>query len=112
MKITFGDNIRIIASKETDALGLTGKEGQVYGGTTPSVTSVVVVGVVEEDYALLISFDDLDQEVWIAPHLVDFIDHGAGAKLVIGNVKAVRRADGSWKELTIIPKGKWWEFWR
>ena len=112
MTISFGDNVRIISSQETDALGLSGKKGQVYGETTPSVTGVAVIGKTEEDFALNVSFEEIDQEFWFAHHLLEFIDHGEGTEIVIGNHRAVRQADGSWEESVVSPHKKWWQFWK
>ena len=36
----FGDNVRIRVTPETEAAGVAGLRGQVYGETTPSVTEV------------------------------------------------------------------------
>ncbi|WP_298868849.1 hypothetical protein [uncultured Gimesia sp.] len=99
MNISFGDNVKILASSETDALGISGKLGQVYGETTPSVTSMEVIGELAEDYAINVSIEGFDETFWLAPQLLEFVDHGQGTALEIGNRKAVRRADGSWEEL-------------
>lgn len=42
--ISFGDNVRVRSTLETEALGMAGHVGQVYGETTPSVTGMAVVG--------------------------------------------------------------------
>ncbi len=111
MNLSFGDNVKILAAPETDALSISGKQGQVYGETTPSVSSVEVIGELTEDYAINVSIEGLDETFWFAPHLLEFIDHGEGMTLEIGNRKAVRRADGSWDESeTTCPK-PWWKFW-
>ena len=110
--ISFGDNVRISNSQETEALGLAGKKGQVYGETTPSVTGVKVIGKTEDDYALNVSIEGMDQEFWFAHDLLEFIDHGAGTEIIIGNHRAVRRADGSWEESLVSPPKKWWQFWK
>ena len=112
MNISFGDNVKVLSSPETDKKGLSGKTGQVYGETTPSVTSVEVIGEVLNDYAINVSFEDIGLQYWFAPELLEFIDHGEGTEIVIGNHKAVRRADGSWEESVIKPIKKWWQFWQ
>jgi hypothetical protein len=38
----FADRVRIKRTEETERLGLAGREGQVFGHTTPSVTEVAV----------------------------------------------------------------------
>src|SRR5687768_3215953 len=101
MSISFGDNVKILQSEETDKLGISGKTGQVYGVTTPSVTGVEVIGETEEDYAINVSIKEVGNEFWFASHLLEFIDHGEGTEIVIGNHRAVRRTDGNWEESTI-----------
>jgi hypothetical protein len=112
MSITFGDNVRILSSPETDAEGLSGKTGQVYGETTPSVTSVNVIGEAKNDYAINVSIEELGTEFWFAPELLELIDHAEGSEIVIGNYRAVRRADGTWDESRSNTSKKWWQFWR
>ena len=63
MKITFGDNVKILSSPETDKIGLSGKTGQVYGETTPSSTSVTVIGELTDDYAINVSVDDAGENI-------------------------------------------------
>ncbi len=111
MRIAFGDNVKVLSSPETDEKGLSGKTGQVYGETTPSVTSVDVIGDSQEDYAINVSIEELDEEYWFSPDLLELIDHAEGTEIIVGNHKAVRRADGSWEESKIEPTKKWWQFW-
>ncbi len=110
--ISFGDNVRIKASQETEALELSGKIGQVFGETTPSVTGVEVIGNTTDDYAINVSIEEINQQFWFAPHLLELIDHGEGTEVVIGNHRAVRQADGSWEESEITALKKWWQFWK
>ncbi len=111
MEIRFGDNVKILSSPETEARGLSGKTGQVYGETTPSVTSVEVIGELTDDFALNVSIAELGQTFWFSPRLLEFVDHGAGTEMKIGNHKAVRRADGTWEEFELTPRKSWWKFW-
>jgi hypothetical protein len=112
MTVTFGDNVKILSSRETDELGLSGKKGQVYGETTPSATGVIVIGQTEDDYALNVFIEEMDQDFWIAPKLLELIDHGEGTEIVVGNLRAVRKADGSWDETVLKVDKKWWQFWK
>ena len=112
MTISFGDNVKIRSSQETDKLGLSGKIGQVSGETTPSVTGVDVIGHTEEDFAFNVNIEELDAQHWFAPYLLEFIDHAEGTTLQVGNIKAVRQSDGSWLETNITQKKKWWHFWK
>ncbi|MCH9656872.1 MAG: hypothetical protein K0U86_10380 [Planctomycetes bacterium] len=111
MNISFGDNVKILAVPETDALGLSGKQGQVYGETTPSVSSIEVIGELTEDYAINVSIEGFDETFWLAPHLLELIDHGQGTTMEIGHRKAVRRADGTWEESEMTRPKPWWKFW-
>jgi hypothetical protein len=110
MNITFGDNVKVVSSPETDAIGVAGKLGQVYGETIPSVTSVEVIGKSDSDYAINVLLEETGETYWFAPHLLEFINHAEGTEVVIRNHKAVRRADGGWEE-SEIHKKKWWKFW-
>ncbi|WP_028487593.1 hypothetical protein [Thiothrix lacustris] len=112
MIISFGDNVRVLSSSETDRLGLSGKVGQVYGETTPSVTNVEVIGELREDYAINVSLDDAGSDFWFASQLLEFVDHADGTEIVIGNHRAVRKADGSWEESEVSQNKKWWQFWK
>jgi hypothetical protein len=112
MSISFGDTVRIISAPETIALGVAGKTGQVYGETTPSVTAVDVVGQLTEDFAINVCVSGVEEQYWFAPNLLEFVDHSAGTEIIIGNSRAVRRADGSWEESKINAGKTWWQFWR
>ncbi|PVM93906.1 hypothetical protein [Caulobacter endophyticus] len=98
--MSFGDNVRIRPSPEAERLGVAGRVGSVRGETTPSVSGVDVVGVMERDFAVNVFFDDLDEGFWFAEQLVEFVDHGAGAEIRIYGVdkRWVRGEDGEWIE--------------
>lgn len=93
----FGDRVRIRATSITEAAGVAGLTGQVNGETTPSITSVTVIGEVMEDFALNIAFDQGGESQWFAPELVEFVDHGAGTEIRIGEKRWVRSASGDWE---------------
>ena len=112
MAISFGDNVRVLPTLETDEAGISGKQGAVYGETTPSSTGIEVIGEVLNDYAINVHFEQLDKSVWLAPELLEFVNHGEGTEIVIGNHRAVRRGDGSWQETQISTNKRWWQFWR
>lgn len=98
--ISFGDNVRIRNAPETERLKLAGKIGSVYGETTPSISGVDVIGVLERDYAVNVFFDDLDDGFWFSDHLVEFVDHGAGNEIKIDGIdkRWVRNDNGEWIE--------------
>jgi hypothetical protein len=60
----FGDHVRIRATAETECRGLAGREGTVFGFTTPSLTRVEVIGLPAEDFALNVHFDELNEAFW------------------------------------------------
>lgn len=116
-RIGFADRVRIRATPETERLGLARAEGRVHGETTPSITSVPVIGVADEDVAIAVHIEGRADDVWVAPALLEFIDHGEGATVTVDgvNVRAIRNADGSWREEPFdnprkLPK-PWWRFW-
>lgn len=113
---TFGDNVRIRHSPETESIGLAGLVGNVHGQTTPSVTGVEVIGELSSDYAINVFFDDRDESFWFAPALVEFVDHAPGTEITVDGVpkKWVRAETGEWiEEFTETKRVKpWWCFWR
>jgi len=108
--IGFGDNVRVCRTTVTEQAGIAGVIGNVHGETTPSVTGVEVIGELTDDYALHVA-PEQGEGFWIVPSLLEFIDHAPGTGLVVGDVKAVRQEDGSWKERYIDTKRPWWKFW-
>ncbi len=109
--ITFGDNVRVRALPETEARGVAGLCGQVYGETMPSVTGVSVIGQVTRDYALNVHFEGRTETLWFAPELLEFIDHAPGTEVRLDGVpkKWVRSASGEWVETK--ERKPWWRFW-
>lgn len=113
--IGFGDNVRVLAHPVTDAAGLAGLQGQVFGETTPSVTGVDVVGNAVNDYAINVHFEELDRSIWFAPDLLELVDHAPGTTISLDGVdkKWTRTADGEWIEEPLdSPERKpWWKLW-
>ncbi|MEI4505720.1 hypothetical protein WBQ88_06760 [Sphingopyxis sp. CCNWLW253] len=102
----FADRVRIRRTEETERLGLAGREGQVFGHTTPSVTDVAVVGTLSEDYAVNVHFDELDEGFWFADDLVEMIDHAPGTVIALEGQDAewVRLPNGEWQEKSSLSK--------
>lgn len=112
--LTFGDNVRVRTTAETEAAGVAGRFGQVYGMTTPSLFHVEILGTPEQDHAINVHLADLDEARWFAPHLLEFVDHGAGTEIRLGGIdkRWVRAANGEWIEESLAtPKRPWWRFW-
>jgi hypothetical protein len=103
--ITFGDNVRVLRTPETERAGLAERLGCVYGATTPSVTNVEVIGHLSDDCAINVHFEDLNQAFWFAPDLLEFVDHAPGTEAWVQGspTKSVRQPDGSWLEVPIDP---------
>jgi hypothetical protein len=92
------DRARVLQSEETAALGLTGRVGVITGITTPSVTGIHPIGGIASNCAICVSFKDLPQTFWFAPHLLEFVDHAPGTTITIGGKHLVRLASGQWVE--------------
>jgi hypothetical protein len=107
--ITFGDNVRVLPSPETDSLKISGLTGVVYGETTPSITGVTVIGKTADDYAFNVNFGDALPSQWLAPQLLEFIDHAPGSVAKVGTKEFVRDESGDWKATTT--NKPWWKFW-
>ena len=58
----------------TEELGFAGREGHVYGESIPSRSGVgPIIGDQGEDYAYSVFFENIDEQHWFAPHLVEFV---------------------------------------
>ncbi|WP_411880902.1 hypothetical protein [Polaromonas sp. YR568] len=97
----FGDRVRIKRTPETVSAEVADMVGDVHGFTTPSATGVSVIGDAPDDHAINVYFEGLSSDRWFRPDLLEFLDHNAGAEMVVGNLKAVRQSDGSWIETPV-----------
>jgi hypothetical protein len=104
--IGFGDTVRIRSTVETERLGLAGRTGLVHGLTTPSVTSVQVIGSVANDRALAVKLEVQPDPLWFDPDLVEFVDHAPGTAVKIGNRSFTRGAGGEWIEDVRVDDGQ------
>jgi hypothetical protein len=98
--IQFGDRVRILPDASTEARGLAGKVGTVYGQTTPSATNPDVIGAPLKDYAVSVFIEDVQEQFWFAEQLLEVLDHGAGCVARLDGVDKewVRNTEGSWDE--------------
>src|SRR6266480_6120537 len=98
--LSFGDNVRVRLAPETESRAIAGLRGQIYGETTPSVTGITAIGTLQNDYAINVYFKDRKESVWLAPELVEILDHGAGTEINLEGVskKWTRDASGEWIE--------------
>jgi hypothetical protein len=97
----FGDSVQIKETPETVESGFSGRSGSVYGESIPSSSGVgPVIGAEGEDLALSVYFEDTKEQEWFAPHLLEFLDHGAGQTLNLeGGPAFVRDDQGNWEEV-------------
>lgn len=112
MSLSFGDTVRILPGTATDAAGISGLSGCIYGETVPSVSGVSVLGELSDDYALNVFIEVLNRDFWVDPSLLEFVDHGVGAEIRIAGSSAriVRQPDSSWVDVGSARKA-WWRFW-
>jgi hypothetical protein len=96
LPVSFGDNVRVVKSKQTDELGISGLTGQVYGETTSSVSGVEVIGDLKSDAAVNVYFEELQRDYWLSPDLVELVDHAPGTTISIGDKELVRTEEGEW----------------
>jgi hypothetical protein len=110
-KLSFGDNVSVRSTPETQSHGIAGLRGQIYGETTPSVSGVAAIGPLRTDYAISVHFEDRKESVWLSPDLVEFVDHAPGTEITLEGVpkKWTRDASGAWTEKST--KKLWWRFW-
>jgi hypothetical protein len=95
--LDFGDRVRVRATREADEAGVSGRPGTVYGYTTPSLGFVTeIVGTPSDDTAVAVTLDGEDDIRWFATDLIEFVDHGAGTTIQIGEQTLTRESDGSW----------------
>jgi hypothetical protein len=74
----------------TDATGVAGQTGIVYGGTTPSVTKVEVIGDISDDHASAVKVEGRAESLWFAENLLEFIDHQPGTTMSIADRRFTR----------------------
>ncbi len=111
---TFGNKIKIKSSSETEAKGLAGKIGEIYGETTPSMMDFEIIGTPEEDYALNVYFEELKESFWFDKELLEHLDNGEGAEMTLDGIdkKWTKDESGEWIEEDTSIKKNWWEFWK
>ncbi|UKN03492.1 hypothetical protein K6119_08190 [Paracrocinitomix mangrovi] len=105
MIIEFGDEVKFVDNQTTQNAGVASKTGVCLGFTTPSVSNIEFIGDTTSDYAISVELDETKETIWTTQDLVEFVSHGEGQVIEIGNIKATRMADGSWKEEKIMADG-------
>ncbi len=94
----FGDTVKIKENPDTIKIGVQGKIGQIYGWTEPSVSGAKVIGTLQKDFAYNVYVEQDNQDFWFPEEYLEFIDHGAGTEVSIGNSSFIRNQDGEWVE--------------
>jgi len=93
--------VRIRQAPETEALGIAGLDGLIFGESRPSSSGVEIVGSAPDDYVVNVFIESRDEGYWLRPELVEFLDHAAGGRIELEGVPYVweHQADGSWTQL-------------
>ena len=99
MTISFGDNVKILNSAETDELGLSGKIGEVLGETSPSSTGVSFFGDAKDDYVINVAFEEPNAEYWFTPDLLELVNQDEKAKTTVSHAQSSNEK-------------KWWQVWK
>jgi hypothetical protein len=94
------DNVRVVATPETESRGFAGRTASCHGFTMPSITShgLDAIGSTDADLVFNLYFEDTEEDAWFAPDLVEFVDHGPGLTIEIADKKFIRTADGGWMD--------------
>lgn len=98
-RISFGDKVRILFTNATEVAGVAGQTGIVHGETTPSVTSVEVIGNASKDHAIGVMIEGRDDAIWFNEDLLEFVDHQSGTTSDIAGCRFVRDDRGEWREV-------------
>jgi len=100
-RITFGDKVRVRATRHTDRDGTAGQTGIAYGFTTPSQTKVEVVGDSTDDYAIAVMIEGKNSPIWFAEDLLEFVDRQPGTTVQIGSRRLIRDEQGRWHDVKL-----------
>lgn len=98
MTISYGDNVKILNSEQTDEVGLSGKIGEVLGETSPSSTGVTYFGDAKDDYVLNVAFVEPNAEYWFTPDLLEPVDQDVNKNEAVTQTQTVSK--------------KWWQLWK
>ena len=99
MTISYGDNVKILNSEQTDELGLSGKTGEVLGETSPSSTGVTFIGDAKDDYVINVAFVEPNAEYWFTPELLELVNQE-------------EKAENKQSQVQTLDQKKWWQLWK
>ena len=71
VKLSDDAQARIRSTPETEALGLAGLSGPVFGETRPSSSGVAVIGNASHDYAIAVHLEARGETLWFDPDLLE-----------------------------------------
>lgn len=100
MAFGFGDLVRIRRTPVTEAAGVGGLQGTVFGHTMPSASEVPVIGDPGPDFAINVFFDERGEGFWFSPDLIEFVAHQPGMTVTFERSakRLIQDANGNWKE--------------
>lgn len=101
--ISFGDNVRIRSTPDTEAAGVADLVGDVRGVTTPSEIAVHVIGQASEDVAFNVFLESRGEGFWFTPDLLEFVDHAPGTVIGVKGAaeRWVRTESGEWEAIPV-----------
>lgn len=83
---SFGNQVKIISTPETEERGYANRIGEIFGQTTPSMMDFEVIGKLNEDVAFNVFFEETKESVWISEQLLEKIDNGERATITLDGV--------------------------
>lgn len=95
----FGARAKVMATAETEAAGIAGWIGTVFGQTTPSLSKVSVLGVPHNDFAINLNFGKPSESYWFAEHLLELVEAPPEMRVDIDP----KKGDGGFIEVREIP---------
>jgi hypothetical protein len=98
-RITFGDKVRVRATRRTEQEGIAGKTGIVHSFTTPSQTGVEVVGDCTDDYAIAVTIEGSVSAVWLPENVLELVDRQPGTTVQVGSCRLIRDEQGQWHDV-------------
>lgn len=110
--ISFGDTVRIRATRETRRLGIAGKTGSVYGETRAKPERDEIIGESSASFVFQVYMPDRNDMFWMVPELLEFVDHNPGMEIRLnGREKGwIRQDSGEWEALE-PPRSRRWLRW-
>ena len=74
---SFGESVRIRSTPLTEERGVAGLTGEVCGEAIASRAGVEIIGEPKNDIAVKVRCEQRNEQLWLAPDLLDFLDRPA-----------------------------------